>query len=96
VPLPAASNNRVRLCIPFPIKDFRSFVLALFSFDWTNEAYFELLDSMCFPTNLEAIERACVELGYLLFGHWHGVRLIVCLAPLSEPEHVSSSVAYAD
>ncbi|KAF8583671.1 alpha/beta-hydrolase [Ramaria rubella] len=42
---------------------------ATVDFDWTNQAYFELLESWCFPSDLETIERACVELGYLMFNH---------------------------
>jgi len=36
--------------------------------DWAPQAYQELLESWCFPPDVETVERACLELGYLMFG----------------------------
>lgn len=43
-------------------------------FDWAPQAYKELIEALCFPTDLETIERALVETGYLMFS---GVRELI-------------------
>lgn len=40
---------------------------AAVEFDWAPQAYKELIEALCFPNDLETIERSLVETGYLMF-----------------------------